>query len=179
MYGMPSVCGLFDGSLMGIKSPSNDEQQFVDRHGNHSLNVMPSRISHTNGKTSCKLRRVQSDSGFSYCHGSFGAAFFGIWAAGSILPQHHKFWSRFSSHAHIASPIKWTSCPNRQKIEPRWWSYVTRLQRIWITEAKCVRFANDQNWLCDVFFIIFYPLYLNLIVVSIFVFSFYFILFLL
>ena len=38
--GMPSVCGLVDGSHIPIKTPSNNEIQFVNRHGYHSLNVM-------------------------------------------------------------------------------------------------------------------------------------------
>ena len=37
---MPSVCGLVDGSLIGIKAPSNREYQFIDRHGNHSINAV-------------------------------------------------------------------------------------------------------------------------------------------
>ena len=38
--GMPSVCGLIDGTLIKIKKPSQYEEQYVDRHGNHSINVM-------------------------------------------------------------------------------------------------------------------------------------------
>ena len=39
---MPSVCGCIDGTLVNIKAPSdkNIEMQFVDRHGDHSLNCM-------------------------------------------------------------------------------------------------------------------------------------------
>lgn len=40
MYGMPSVCGLIDGTLIKIKRPSENEANFVDRFGDHSLNVM-------------------------------------------------------------------------------------------------------------------------------------------
>lgn len=40
MAGMPSVCGIVDGTLVGIATPSVNEQQYVDRKGNHSLNVM-------------------------------------------------------------------------------------------------------------------------------------------
>ena len=38
--GIPSVCALLDGSLIKINTPSVDEVQYVDRHGNHSINVM-------------------------------------------------------------------------------------------------------------------------------------------
>jgi len=39
--GMPSVCGVLDGTLIPIISPSHNEHQFVDRHKKgHSLNVM-------------------------------------------------------------------------------------------------------------------------------------------
>lgn len=38
--GMPSVCGLVDGSLIEIKAPNENECQFIDRHGNHSVNAI-------------------------------------------------------------------------------------------------------------------------------------------
>jgi hypothetical protein len=38
--GFPSVCGLIDGTLVNIDRPSVDEDKYVDRHGNHSLNCM-------------------------------------------------------------------------------------------------------------------------------------------
>lgn len=38
--GMPCVCGCIDGTLITIKAPSEAEDQYVDRHGNHSLNCM-------------------------------------------------------------------------------------------------------------------------------------------
>lgn len=38
--GMPRVCGCIDGTLIDIKAPPVDEDQYVDRHGNHSLNCM-------------------------------------------------------------------------------------------------------------------------------------------
>ncbi len=37
---MPSVCGCIDGTLIPIIRPSEYEEQFVDRKGNHSLNAM-------------------------------------------------------------------------------------------------------------------------------------------
>lgn len=38
--GMPKVAALVDGSLVLIKSPPlQDEAAYVDRNGNHSLNV--------------------------------------------------------------------------------------------------------------------------------------------
>ncbi|PAA75961.1 hypothetical protein BOX15_Mlig020598g1 [Macrostomum lignano] len=37
---MPSVCGLVDGTLVPIIAPRVNEEQFVDRKGQHSLNVM-------------------------------------------------------------------------------------------------------------------------------------------
>ena len=40
MHGIPSVCGLIDGTLIRIKKPSEHEENFVDRHGNHSINAM-------------------------------------------------------------------------------------------------------------------------------------------
>lgn len=42
-YGLcrfPAVCGAIDGTLINIMSPSENEFQFVDRKGSHSLNVM-------------------------------------------------------------------------------------------------------------------------------------------
>jgi hypothetical protein len=38
--GIPNVCGAVDGSLIPILAPSVDEPQFVDRHGQHSINAM-------------------------------------------------------------------------------------------------------------------------------------------
>uniref|UniRef100_A0A914X2W5 DDE Tnp4 domain-containing protein n=1 Tax=Plectus sambesii TaxID=2011161 RepID=A0A914X2W5_9BILA len=38
VVGMPSVCGAVDGTLVNVLAPKKDEHQFVDRHGNHSLN---------------------------------------------------------------------------------------------------------------------------------------------
>ncbi|XP_021958890.1 putative nuclease HARBI1 [Folsomia candida] len=38
--GFPSVCGCIDGSLIKIDSPPVNEEQYVDRNGNHSLNLM-------------------------------------------------------------------------------------------------------------------------------------------
>jgi len=38
--GFPSVAGAVDGTLIKIDSPNENEEQFVDRHGNHSLNAM-------------------------------------------------------------------------------------------------------------------------------------------
>lgn len=38
--GMPLICGVVDGTLIKIDAPSLDEQAYVDRHGNHSINVM-------------------------------------------------------------------------------------------------------------------------------------------
>lgn len=40
MHGMPSVCGLIDGSLVTIKKPKDNEAQFIDRKGKHSLNCL-------------------------------------------------------------------------------------------------------------------------------------------
>ena len=37
---MPSVCACIDGTLIRIATPSENEEQFVDRKGDHSLNVM-------------------------------------------------------------------------------------------------------------------------------------------
>ena len=36
----PSVCACIDGSYVKIKCPSTNESQFVNRHGQHSLNVV-------------------------------------------------------------------------------------------------------------------------------------------
>ncbi len=38
--GMPSVIGCVDGTHVNIRRPYEHENQFVNRHGNHSLNVM-------------------------------------------------------------------------------------------------------------------------------------------
>lgn len=38
--GMPMVIGCIDGTLINIDAPSENEEAFVDRHGNHSLNAM-------------------------------------------------------------------------------------------------------------------------------------------
>lgn len=38
--GFPNVCGCVDGTIINIDAPSSNEVMFVDRHGNHSLNVM-------------------------------------------------------------------------------------------------------------------------------------------
>lgn len=38
--GFPMVCGAVDGSIINILAPSTHEEQFVDRHGKHSLNAM-------------------------------------------------------------------------------------------------------------------------------------------
>jgi hypothetical protein len=38
--GMPCVSGCVDGTLIQIKAPTDGEEHFVDRHGNHSLNCM-------------------------------------------------------------------------------------------------------------------------------------------
>lgn len=37
---MPTVIGCIDGTLINIDAPQQNEAQFVDRHGNHSLNCM-------------------------------------------------------------------------------------------------------------------------------------------
>jgi len=37
---MPSVCALIDGTLVNIEAPHQHEEQYVDRKGNHSLNVL-------------------------------------------------------------------------------------------------------------------------------------------
>ncbi len=36
---MPLVCGAVDGTLIPILATSRNEEQFVDRHGDHSLTV--------------------------------------------------------------------------------------------------------------------------------------------
>lgn len=38
--GFPMVCGAVDGSIVNILAPRMYEEQFVDRHGKHSLNCM-------------------------------------------------------------------------------------------------------------------------------------------
>lgn len=38
--GFPTVCGCVDGTLINIDAPPIHEEVYVDRHGNHSLNVM-------------------------------------------------------------------------------------------------------------------------------------------
>uniref|UniRef100_A0A8D8RHN4 Nuclease HARBI1 n=2 Tax=Cacopsylla melanoneura TaxID=428564 RepID=A0A8D8RHN4_9HEMI len=38
--GFPSVGGCVDGTMVNIDSPSQHEEQYVNRHGNHALNVM-------------------------------------------------------------------------------------------------------------------------------------------
>ncbi|KAI5740980.1 hypothetical protein M8J76_009211 [Diaphorina citri] len=38
--GMPCVIGAIDGTLINIDAPTENEGQFVDRHGKHSLNCM-------------------------------------------------------------------------------------------------------------------------------------------
>jgi len=38
--GFPSVCGCVDGTLINIDAPHYNEDQFVDRDGNHSINAM-------------------------------------------------------------------------------------------------------------------------------------------
>lgn len=37
---MPQVCGCIDGTLINIDAPIAHENNFVDRHGNHSINCM-------------------------------------------------------------------------------------------------------------------------------------------
>jgi hypothetical protein len=37
---MPLVCGYADATLVEIDAPMDNEADFVDRHGNHSINVM-------------------------------------------------------------------------------------------------------------------------------------------
>lgn len=37
---MPSVCGLVDGTHINIKRPRENEYQFVNRHGKHSINTL-------------------------------------------------------------------------------------------------------------------------------------------
>ncbi len=38
--GMPTVGGCIDGTLIRILAPNEHEPQFVDRHGNHSINAL-------------------------------------------------------------------------------------------------------------------------------------------
>lgn len=38
--GMPSVIGCVDGTHIPIKTPTEDEVQYVNRHGDHSINCM-------------------------------------------------------------------------------------------------------------------------------------------
>lgn len=38
--GFPMVCGVVDGTLINIAAPSDHEELYVDRHGNHSINCM-------------------------------------------------------------------------------------------------------------------------------------------
>lgn len=38
--GFPAVCGCVDGSLIKIDAPTVHEEQYVDRGGNHSINMM-------------------------------------------------------------------------------------------------------------------------------------------
>lgn len=40
MKGMPMVCGCLDGTLIKIDAPKNNEEVFVDRHGNHSISCL-------------------------------------------------------------------------------------------------------------------------------------------
>ena len=42
MKGFPNVFGAIDGTLINIQAPSSHEEDFVDRKGNHSLNVQVS-----------------------------------------------------------------------------------------------------------------------------------------
>lgn len=37
---MPLVCGCVDGTLSEVDAPSDNEMNLVDRHGNHSINVI-------------------------------------------------------------------------------------------------------------------------------------------
>jgi len=37
--GFPSVAGCIDGTLINIDAPNLNEEQYIDRHGNHSINV--------------------------------------------------------------------------------------------------------------------------------------------
>lgn len=38
--GFPSVCGCVDGTLINIDAPTVHEEQYIDRHGKHSINAM-------------------------------------------------------------------------------------------------------------------------------------------
>lgn len=40
MAHLPSVCGCIDGSLISIRAPEHNEYQYVDRHGDHSINIL-------------------------------------------------------------------------------------------------------------------------------------------
>jgi hypothetical protein len=35
----PCIAGCIDGTLINVDVPSINEEQFIDRHGNHSINV--------------------------------------------------------------------------------------------------------------------------------------------
>jgi len=37
---IPRICGIVDGSLIPIDAPHQNESAFVDRNGQHSINVM-------------------------------------------------------------------------------------------------------------------------------------------
>jgi hypothetical protein len=39
-FGIANVCGVVDGTHVNIKAPSENEPQFINRHHNHSINVM-------------------------------------------------------------------------------------------------------------------------------------------
>jgi hypothetical protein len=38
--GIPQIIGIVDGTLINIDAPTEHEEAFIDRHGNHSLNCM-------------------------------------------------------------------------------------------------------------------------------------------
>ena len=38
--GMPAVAGCIDGTHVKIESPVNNEEQYVNRHGQHSINAV-------------------------------------------------------------------------------------------------------------------------------------------
>lgn len=40
LAGMPRICGAVDGTLIKMDAPAEFEPIYVDRHGNHSINVM-------------------------------------------------------------------------------------------------------------------------------------------